>query len=616
MKNILLFSIPFLLILGACTGKKPKQDQQTIKGWNILTNHDTMAARVIKKAKAYDINHLQLSHSIVMDLKNVKNPEVAKKTNYLTRKAHEAGIEEVTVWDHSLYRLDYYPDKFKTGPNGTINLDNNKFWQWIKNDYRGMLDKIPGIDGIILTFIETGAHVEDQYSEKLKTEEAKLSAMVDTLASVIIDERGLKLYVRTFIYTRAELNSLLKAVNMISNPKVQVMTKETPHDFFLTHPVSSFVKDIKSPTIIEFDAAHEYNGQGIIASIFPETHLKRWQYYAKLPNVIGYVARTDRWNNTSIINNPAEINLFALKKAVENQNIHPDSIYNTFIANNYGKACIKYLNPAFKLAPEIILSSLYTLGLALNTHSRLDIENESAYQRHVSGKWLVNQNIHLARGIDTTLHYWKEIVNHLSPAWNKGKESNQLAVESHWVLDSGWLEPVEKMNQDYLALIAKEKSYSVKKAKEALALVKKAESCATNKAMFDTTLHVFERTLMTAELYKAVANAYFGYRVYARGKQYQTPDVKNTLETGLNNLTRIIGKMMDYPYTGPEGQYVWREDAYRAMQFYIDVKSMDNYYKTPYTKNTFKKFSYSGPSKEEKKVIIEQYQSLVEKHKE
>jgi hypothetical protein len=392
---------------------------------------------------------------------------------------------------------------------------------------------------------------------------------------------------------------------------VRVMTKETPHDFFLTHPVSSFVKDIKAPTIIEFDAAHEYNGQGIIASIFPETHLKRWHYYDRLPNVIGYVARTDRWNNTSIINNPAEINLFAIKMAVENRNIHLDSIYHAFIADNYGEACIQYLKPAFKLAPEVILSSLYTLGLALNTHSRLDIENESAYQRHVSGKWLANQNIDLTRGIDTTLHYWKEIVNHLSPAWNKGTESNQLAKESQWVLDTGWLEPVEKMNQKYLELITKEKAYSVKKAKEALALVKKAGSCATDKAMYDTTLHVFERTLMTAQLYKAIAGAYFGYRVYARGEQYQTPYVKNTLESGLSSLTIIIEKMMNYPYTGPEGQYVWREDAYRAMQFFIDIKSMGNIYTAPYTKNTFKKFSYKGPSEKERKVIIEQYYSLI-----
>src|SRR6056297_994177 len=257
LKQILVFTIVTLQLFQSC--EKISNEMPSIQGWNILTNNDSVAVAVIDKAADQGVNHLQLSHRIVMDLRDIKEPAVAQKVNRLTKLAHKKGIEEVTIWDHSLYELDYYPDEFKTGPNGTINLDNPKFWQWIKEDVRNTLDLVPEVDGIILTFIETGAHVEDQYSEILKTEEDKLAAMVDTLASVIIDERDLNLYIRTFIYTKAELNSLLKAVNKVQNPKVRVMTKEAPHDFFITHPVSKFVKDIKSPTLIEFDAAHEYN---------------------------------------------------------------------------------------------------------------------------------------------------------------------------------------------------------------------------------------------------------------------------------------------------------------------------------------------------------------------
>ena len=42
------------------------------------------------------------------------------------------------------------------------------FWEWFKQDYRGMLDLIPEIDGLVLTFIETGAYAEKQYSNLLK----------------------------------------------------------------------------------------------------------------------------------------------------------------------------------------------------------------------------------------------------------------------------------------------------------------------------------------------------------------------------------------------------------------------------------------------------------------
>ena len=604
MKKIISFVFSVLLLMASCANPDSEETaNDTIQGWNILTSNDSIALKVIERSKDYNVNHLQLSHRIVMDLKDVKDPAVAAKVNMLTKLAHEKNIKEVTIWDHALYHLDYYPDKFKTGPNGTINLDNPQFWEWIKEDYREMLKLVPEIDGIVLTFIETGAHVEDQYSEVLKTEEEKLAAMVDTLASIMIDEYDLKLYVRTFMYTKAELRSMMKAINLISNKNVIVMTKEAPHDFFLTHPVSSFVENIEAPVLIEFDAAHEYNGQGIIASIFPEVHLKRWEYYSKLPNVIGYVIRTDRKNTTTVFGNPAEINLFALDKAVKMKDTSTDSIYDEYISKKYGVECIPYLKPAFKLAPEIILSTLYTLGLPLNTHSRLDIENDGAYQRHVSGKWLDNKSIKLTHGIDTTLHYWKDIVNHLAPKWYKTSTSNQLSVESQWVLDSNWLEPVEMMNETYLELIISEKLYGVEKAREALQLVKDASDCAKNKELYDTTLHVFERTLLTARLYKEVASAYFAYRVYYNSKQNENNHLLEIIDSSLNNIPGIITEILNYKYTGAEGQFIWKNEAYRAMRYYNEFKSLKDGYKTTYTPNTFERFHYHGVTEKEKKEL-------------
>src|SRR5205814_278769 len=100
--------------------------------------------------------------------------------------------------DHAFYSLDYYPEKFRTGPGGTIDLDNPEFWEWFKADYRAMLDRVPNADGIVLTFIETGARAERQHSVKLKTDQEKLAAVVDAVADVVIGERKLNLYARKF----------------------------------------------------------------------------------------------------------------------------------------------------------------------------------------------------------------------------------------------------------------------------------------------------------------------------------------------------------------------------------------------------------------------------------
>lgn len=56
------------------------------------------------------------------------------------------------LWDHSLYDIDYYPERFRTGPGGTIDLDNTEFWEWLKDDYRQMLDRVSEADGLVPDF--------------------------------------------------------------------------------------------------------------------------------------------------------------------------------------------------------------------------------------------------------------------------------------------------------------------------------------------------------------------------------------------------------------------------------------------------------------------------------
>ena len=179
-----------------------------------------------------------------------------------------------------------------------------------------MLDLVPNTDAIVLTFIETGARVERQHSVRLKTDAEKLAYLVDQVASVVVDERQQNLYLRTFGYFPAEIERTVDAIKLVQHRAgIRVMAKATPHDFFLTHPNDRWVQTIDRPTIIEFDATGEYNGQGKIAGAWPQEHVNRWRYYERLPNVIGYTARTDRYDESRIVGTPTEINLYALYRA-------------------------------------------------------------------------------------------------------------------------------------------------------------------------------------------------------------------------------------------------------------------------------------------------------------
>ncbi len=569
-----------------------------VHGWNILSDNEENALMVIERAADYNINHLQLSHHIVHDLRHVKNPPRAELVNKLTKTAHEKGIENVLVWDHALYNLSYYPQEFIMPENGLLNLDNPDFWKWFKEDYREMLQLVPDIDGIILTFIETGAHAEDQYSGVWKTEEEKLANLVDSVASVVVDEFGMQLYIRTFVYTRAELSSMLKSINLIQHPNIKVMTKETPHDFFLTHPVSKFVEDIRFPVIIEFDAAHEYNGQNIVNTILPGVHMQRWKYYRTLDNVIGYVARTDRFGTTTIINTPAEINVYGL----ENADLSMDTLYARFISQKYHPDAVTLISKAFQLIEEITKSVFYTLGLNTNSHSRFDYNDDSGYQRHVSAKWMDEPVTHIPHGVNKDFHYWKDIVNHLSPAYYKGENGHQLSNESRWVLDSNWLEPVELMDTSYLNYLLTEKEYGVQKAEEALALVKDARPFIANQEDYNRLENHFSRTLITAKLYEAGAKVYFGYRVYARGGEFKTDQVRQIFEEGIADTKKFAQEIIQFPDKGPEGQFEWEEDAYRALFYAMQVEQRSD--DTFYT-GFFPRIKYSGIDVDQRKIILE-----------
>lgn len=570
--------IPIILfacvLFWGCQRRCQPEEKIKIRGWNILTDHTPTAYKTLNASSAYAINHLQLSHQICHNLKDVKHQWNRNIVNGLTEKAHEMGIPEVVVWDHALYDLDYYPDRYKVNDTPQIDLDNPKFWEWFKKDYRKMLEKIPAVDGVVLSFLEAGAQVDEQYSENLKTPEEKLAALVDSVASVVVKERKLKLYVRSYMSDRSEIPKLMNCFDLIKTEDIVVMAKETPHDFFVTHPVSSWIKKIPFPVIVEFDCAHEFNGQGIVASLFPGVHHKRWKYYQKLSNVIGYSIRTDRYDKTTVIGGPAEINVYAVHKTTENPDISIDGIIDGFISEKFDSGAIPHLKPLFELAPEIMLSSFYTLGLNTTNHSRLNFDFRSIYTRHVSASRTSDPETVIGHGVNKSFHYWSDVVNHLAPAQYKLPEGAP-PDEFKEVFENNWLRPEELMDTVFLDYILTEKEYSVRQAEEAMKIISEAKLYCANSRNFNKLYHTFNRTLMSVKLRKAYAQVYYAQRVWNRGEPFQTKKLKQLIVDGLDEIVIQSELITAYRYGGPIGQYNWRNDAVIALSLVDEVNQTD-----------------------------------------
>src|SRR5690348_7396157 len=103
------YSFLLFLLLACSVAAKPLPENAPVHGWTILAGSETGAHEVIAATPAYHINHLELSQEIISDLRELKDGAKLAFVSGLIDAAHAAGVEEVVVWDHSLYPQEYYP---------------------------------------------------------------------------------------------------------------------------------------------------------------------------------------------------------------------------------------------------------------------------------------------------------------------------------------------------------------------------------------------------------------------------------------------------------------------------------------------------------------------------
>ena len=106
--NVAMCSLA-LLALWSSASAEPLGPNAQVRGWTILSNSEPDAMAVIAAAKRYNINHLELSHEIVMDLRDIRDAKRQALVNRLVDAAHKGGIRQVLLWDHALYDFVLLP---------------------------------------------------------------------------------------------------------------------------------------------------------------------------------------------------------------------------------------------------------------------------------------------------------------------------------------------------------------------------------------------------------------------------------------------------------------------------------------------------------------------------
>lgn len=557
-----------------------------VRGWTILSDNEAGDLEVIAAARGYGINQLGLSQRVMSRLNDLQDQTKRGLVNRLIDAAHAAGIPEVIVWDNSIYTLDYYPEKLRTGPNRTIDLDNPDFWDWFKADYRRNLDLIPKVDGLMLTFMESQGQIVNQHS-KTMTDPQKLAALVNAIAEVA-RERKLSVYARIYPNDRTD-NPLIADMVARFSPEVKLQIKLTPLDYLLTVPNCPFIGALDRPTVVEFVPAAEFAGQGIVANTWVEDTLQRWRRFARAPHVIGYSARTDRFFESRIIGKPGEIDLLALQRGAENPEVTAEQIYDEFITKHYGAAAGPDVKAAFRNAFDFATSTFYTLGTVLGNHSMLEFEYTPPYIEMNAGRWFDPPITLVRHGVNREFHAWRDVMNRLAPPFVKDP-SYQLDTIRSVELRAGavglsaptykaiyyptdamasrrFLQAGEAMDEEYLRYIVTEKNYGVMLAEDSVKHIQNARSVLAP-AAYQQLYHYFNRSLLTARLWRGTTSAYFGFRAWSRGPAHQTPFVRDTVQNGLAEMRTVAALVRDYPVKPPKAQFDWAGEPLNAERYF------------------------------------------------
>lgn len=537
-----------------------------VRGINVMSADWSCDTLAIAAAARDGLDHVQLSHRIVHSLCSVRDTATAELVRSLTRFAHERGIAQVCAWDHALYDTDYYPDRFKVPGTGLLDLDNPDFWEWMKQDYREMLALCPEIDGLVLTFVESGSRVEDNFSVMSVPE--RLAKVINTVSEVVCGESGKTLWLRTFAYNEEEYGNITACFNLVKwdDERMFLMVKDVPHDFFLYHPDNPYIGRLGHPTLVEFDACGEYNGQSVILNTLPYYFCERWSRYVRMPEVVGYVARTSRCVNDEITGTPAEINLYALRRASEEPGIDADRILDEFITERYGAKAVKHLKAAFKASRDIIEGTMYPLKLNATHHSDFRLDDPSTYGRHVSGRWTDSDSVWIGHGVDRQLHWWTDIVNTLSPAGCKRPGGNRER-EIAGVLEKGWLSDTEDMTEEYLDYVMEWQRDCRRGAVRGFRHLKRARRMLEADS-YTQLYDLYERSLMCLDLRSAASVCFWGARIWDRGESFRTRSLARKMRRACRSMEKSLALYESYDKPYPAGTWDFKSDASAARSYY------------------------------------------------
>ena len=318
-----------------------RSDFEPIYGWILLDSDYDKVLSDIDAAATYGVNHIQLSHDIIMDIDDLVGDDAETQARVKTvkdavKKAHGLNMK-VYVWAHEFQAGDIIVCYGQDGP----------IWKQRADAYRKAFEMVPDLDGVILMFGSAGVSpwftlcdcdwcVETfpgQENGNPPPQDVRIQLVVEHVGAML-GSLGKEMIVRVFAHEPDENPWHADGLARARNVEFVSMHKSEVGDWQPYNPHDPTLGQVgRHPSILEMDAAGEYFGRSELPFASPAYYRYRLKHAYGL-TAIGAVARIARGSDTAL-GTPNEVNLRTIAAWIADPSIGIDEVWQTFILDKY-----------------------------------------------------------------------------------------------------------------------------------------------------------------------------------------------------------------------------------------------------------------------------------------
>jgi hypothetical protein len=367
-----------------------------IRGWDLERFDPSYVMEMIGRAHQAGMNTITLSHEIVMNAEEIiLDWHRYQHLQRFCEEAHRHGMK-VYLWNHQINNPPETLVARDDGGRRSLDFDNPLLSKWLYDRYQRVSDRVPQMDGIVLSLTESEWQVHRDPSDPARYDPrqrivskldppGRMAKVINTIADSL-RARGKQLMVRDFLRSPKEMASFVSAMKGVPD-EVIVYTKCVPNDWQYRYPPHPLLgKMAPHPQIMELDLYNETGGNIHVVMPAPgyyQTQLR----LARERGLAGAIARVDDGFSTNR-GTPAEFNVFAYSRLLHDPDAAVDPLWREFYEPFYGTAAAPVAVECLKHCFDLTCAVTYTLGFWTGAGGRVTIRyTDDHLQRNSSALW-------------------------------------------------------------------------------------------------------------------------------------------------------------------------------------------------------------------------------------